>query len=74
MTTTDGRCLLTVVSPSSRKRIDSMATRSSQIASHSWHISTDDRFGSYPVTRSLRGRIVTRDEYDSMTSAMTTIE
>lgn len=60
--TTDGKMFVAVINPAYITRVDAMASRSAMVKSHSWHVSASDYFSSFPLTRSLRGRRVTRDE------------
>lgn len=66
----DGRRLLSVVVGRYVKAVDHAVRRSPDVASLSWHVSCDDYFAGFPAVRTPRGRVVSRDVYDKMLSAM----
>ena len=67
---TDGKCLLSVVSKRYVCAVDATVKRSPDVCSYSWHTSTDDYFADFPVVRTPRGRVVTKEIYDRMVSFM----
>lgn len=62
--TTDGRTFVSVVNPAYIDSVNSMATMSPMVKSHRWHTSSDEYFASFPLTRSLRGRLTNRRELE----------
>ncbi len=69
----NGKRLLSVVSPRYVRQIDRIITHSEKVEWHSWHMSTDDYFASYPTVRTPRGRIVTPDIFDKMLASMQSV-
>lgn len=68
--TTDGKYLLSVVNPRYVKLIGSVINRSPNVQSCSWYISQDDYFSSFPMVRSPKGRIVSKDIFCRFTKDM----
>jgi len=64
LTATDGRQFVSVVNPSYIAHVDSIAAQSPMIKSRQWYVSANDYFASFPLTRSLRGRRVSRSEME----------
>jgi hypothetical protein len=62
----DGQCYLSVVHPSYKRYVERLLPFASQIVDHHWVVSSDDYFNSFPQARSLRGRRVTRTQYDEV--------
>lgn len=72
--TTDGRYFLTVANQKYIARMDDMAARSSLVQSHVWYISVDEFFASFPLSRSLRGRSVSHEEFEQRVESMMPLE
>ena len=66
----NGQRMLSVVSPRSARKIDLMAQRVNEIASHCWYMTQDNYFRDFPKVRSLRARRVTTEVYNEKTAAM----
>ena len=69
----DGKRLLSVVSPRHARRIDGVIGRSENVEWHSWQVSSDEYFASFPTVRTPKGRIVTPDVFNRMLSSMTPV-
>ena len=54
---TDGRCLLSVVSPRYVPAIDRTMSRARGIVRYDWYVSDDDFFSSFPSVRTPRGAL-----------------
>lgn len=70
LTTRDGKYMLTVANPKYAQMISRRARNCRDVVTWQWFFTDDDRFASYSVVRSLRGRFVTRDEFERQTSTM----
>lgn len=70
----DGRCLLSVVSPRYVKKIDSTLRRSSCVSYSSWYVSSDGYFTDFPVVRTPKGRIVPSGTFDKLVSLMSPLD
>ena len=66
MKTSDGKYFLSVVNPKYVSRLEQQIKRVPTIVEHAWIESSDDRFRNYPQVRSLRGRRVSRSEYEAI--------
>jgi len=66
--TTDGRFFVAVVQPSAIAKIETVIKKTPIIESHTWLTSSDDSFSSFPTVRTLRGKKVTEDEYNRITT------
>jgi hypothetical protein len=66
----NGQRMLSVVSPRSARKIDLMAQRVNEIASHCWYMTQDNYFRDFPKVRSLSARRVTTEVYNEKTAAM----
>ncbi|MDY6270467.1 MAG: SprT-like domain-containing protein [Prevotella sp.] len=69
----DGKCFLSVVSPGSIGRLELQIRRIQQIAWHGWYVSADPYFSNMPKVRSLRGRIVSKEEFEQWLKKMTPV-
>ena len=63
--TKDDKYFLSVVNPSYRKYIERQLTLSSVITAHHWFISKDAKYAKWSKVRSLRGKRITKFEYES---------
>lgn len=68
--TNDGRHVLSVVNPRYVTAIDRAMRRAANVKSLSWHISTDNYFSVFPVVRTPKGRVVTRETYVRLLAGM----
>ena len=65
----DGRHMLTVVNPNYRKYLERQMAVSGYVVEYHWTISKDKRFAVWAKARSLRGKRITADEYQQMTTS-----
>lgn len=70
LTTSDGKYMLTVANPKYARTINRMARNCRNVAAWQWFFTDDDRFACFSVVRSLRGRFVTREEFERQTASM----
>lgn len=63
----DGRHMLSVVNPHFAGRLELQLRKVDEVAAHQWVTSGDDRFRDFPQVRSLRGRIVSKEEWERVT-------
>lgn len=70
VTTTSGKCLLSVVNPHYVHKINTAMRTARDIKSYSWHVSADDYFSSFTVVRSPKGRIVSSEVFAEKVSSM----
>ncbi|WP_277043232.1 SprT-like domain-containing protein [Prevotella multiformis] len=70
----DGKCYLSSVNPSAAGRLAATLAQAHEIARYGWYRSEDDFFRNMPRVRSLRGRCVTADFYNSMLHKMTLLK
>ncbi|MBR1401362.1 MAG: SprT-like domain-containing protein [Prevotella sp.] len=68
--TTENKCFLSVVSPRYVRTIDRMASKNMLIKNHSWHVTTNDYFRNFPQSRTLRGKVVSKDFFEKTVAAM----
>lgn len=66
--------LLSVVNLHYVRKLNGMIGGVREVKSYSWHVSDDDFFASFPVVRTLRGRIVSADVFAEKLSTMRTFE
>jgi hypothetical protein len=64
LVTHDGKYFLSVVSRRCAGEIELRILRTSDIIEHRWFESSDDYFSTFTVVRSLRGRRVSKEEYE----------
>lgn len=65
-----GECYFSVVNRGYATRINAQLKRLFTVNHFAWYISSDARFATYPVVRSLRGRRVSRNLFDEMLPSM----
>lgn len=70
VTTTSGKCLLSVVNPHYVRKINVAMLTARDIRSYSWYVSADDYFSSFPIVRSPKGRIVPPEVFAEKMSSM----
>ena len=61
--------IVTVVNAKYRSAIERILDKARDISEHHWLISSDEYFADFPQVRSLRGRRVTREEYERIKEA-----
>lgn len=66
----NGDRLLSVVSPRSARRVDTMARMADAIADHRWYMTHDSYFANFTRVRSLRAHRVDIALFDEKTAAM----
>ena len=65
-----GECYFSVVNRGYATRINVQLKQLFTVNHFAWYISSDTRFATYPVVRSLRGRRVSRNLFDEMLPSM----
>ena len=70
LTTARKEYFLCVISPRYVRTLERQLAQSTQIVSHSWHLTNDDYFLDYPQSRTLRGRQVDKKLFDEKTKTM----
>ena len=66
----NGKCLLSVVGRNYVRLVDSAVRRSPDVKSHGWYVSSDDYFAAFPTVRTPKGRVVTHETFERITSSM----
>lgn len=69
--TNDGKCFVSRVNPRYGRSITTRLKSSSQITSYRWYTTEDSYFDSYPEVRSLRGRRISRSDFEALTNVLT---
>lgn len=62
----DGKCLMSVVSPSSASKLESQIRHVDEIVWHQWIRTNIDYFREFPHVRTLRGRIVPKEKFEEI--------
>lgn len=68
--TKDGKYFLSSVNPSAAQKLAIYLARAREIAHYAWYQSQDEYFRSMPRVRSLRGRQVSAEVYETMIEKM----
>ena len=68
--TKDGKYFLSSVNPSAAQKLAISLARAREIAHYAWYQSQDEYFRSMPRVRSLRGRQVSAEVYETMIEKM----
>ena len=68
---TDGKHYLSRVNPSFAHRIEAQLSRLHEVASHQWYTTQEPYFEEYPQVRSLRGRRISKADFDKLLNVMT---
>lgn len=66
----DGKYYLSSVNPSAARKIATSLARTREIAHYAWYQSQDEYFHGMPCVRSLRGRRVSAEVYETMIGKM----
>ena len=66
----DGKYYLSSVNPSAARKIVTSLARTREIAHYAWYQSQDEYFHGMPCVRSLRGRRVSAEVYETMIGKM----
>ena len=66
----DGKYYLSSVNPSAARKIATSLARTREIAHYAWYQSQDEYFHGIPCVRSLRGRRVSAEVYETMIGKM----
>ena len=66
----DNRCFLSVVNPRYACQIDLLLSRLTEVEHYGWYASSDSAFDHMPIVRSLRGKRVSREEYENRVAVM----
>ena len=66
----DGRFFVSVVCHKHVGRIDSEVRRMSRVTGHYWFVCDSTLVADYPVSRTLRGRMMGKEEFDSLAARL----
>ena len=66
----DNRRFLSVVNPRYACQIDLLLSRLTEVEHYGWYASSDSAFDHMPIVRSLRGKRVSREEYENRVAVM----
>jgi len=66
----DDKCYVSRVNPSYFKRIDSQLRRVTEVQCYGWFTTCDDTYETFSQVRSLRGRRVSRQDYDNIVGSL----
>ncbi len=72
--TADGRYFLSRVNPAYARRLDSMTKGAAEVKRHCWYSTQDGSFADYPQVRSLRGRRISRSDFERLPNVMERVE
>ena len=72
--THDGKHYLSRVSPSSVRRLETQMRSVREVKAHRWFTTREPYFVDFPQVRSLRGRRISKADYDRMTNVLQPIE
>lgn len=70
----DGKHYLSRVNPSFARRIESKLSLVRELRSHSWYTTQESYFEDYPQVRSLRGRRITKSDFEKLRNVLTPFE
>lgn len=68
LTDSGGRRMLSVVSPRYARAVDRTLSNAPEVVSHSWHVSADSVFSTWPAVRTARARRVSEADYADLLS------
>ena len=66
----DGLHYLSRVNPKFARRIEGQLTQIREISSHQWYTTQETYFEEYPQVRSLRGRRITKADYEKLLNVL----
>lgn len=70
----DGKFYLSRVSPSFARRIEKQLPMVRELRSHRWYTTQESYFEDYPQVRSLRGRRITKGDFEKLQNVLTPFE
>lgn len=70
----DGKFYLSRVSPSFARRIEKQLPMVRELRSHRWYTTQESYFDDYPQVRSLRGRRITKGDFEKLQNVLTPFE
>lgn len=70
----DGKHYLSRVNPSFARRIESKLAQVRELRSHRWYTTHEPYFEDYPQVRSLRGRRISKSDFEKLRNVLTPFE
>ena len=70
----DGKHYLSRVNPSFARRIESKLVLARELRSHRWYTTQEPYFEDYPQVRSLRGRRISKSDFEKLRNVLTPFE
>lgn len=70
----DGKFYLSRVNPSFARRIEKQLPMVRELRSHRWYTTQESYFDDYPQVRSLRGRRITKGDFEKLQNVLTPFE
>ena len=70
----DGKHYLSRVNPSFARRIESKLSLVHELRSHRWYTTQEPYFEDYPQVRSLRGRRISKSDFEKLRNVLTPFE
>lgn len=70
----DGKFYLSRVNPGFARRIEKQLPMVRELRSHRWYTTQESYFEDYPQVRSLRGRRITKGDFEKLQNVLTPIE
>ena len=70
----DGKHYLSRVNPSFARRIESKLALVHELRSHRWYTTQESYFEDYPQVRSLRGRRISKSDFEKLRNVLTPFE
>ena len=70
----DGKFYLSRVNPSFARRIEKQLPMVRELRSHSWYTTQEPYFEDYPQVRSLRGRRITKGDFEKLQNVLSPFE
>lgn len=70
----DGKHYLSRVSPSFARRLENQLKFVNEVASHQWYTTQESYFEDYPQVRSLRGRRISKADFQGLLNVLTKID
>lgn len=70
----DGKHYLSRVNPSYASSITAQLRSASEVSSYRWYTTEDTFFDSYPEVRSLRGRRISRSDFERLAAILTPVQ
>lgn len=70
----DGKHYLSRVNPSFARRIESKLALVHELRSHRWYTTQEPYFEDYPLVRSLRGRRISKSDFEKLRNVLTPFE